>query len=123
MHARFSPGLATKDENTQPFRYHRWLFAHDGTIGGVRGRQAEARRRRSPTSSADSIAGDTDSEHAFMVFAKHLKDEGRLDDLDLDAADRRTRAREDRASARGVGARRRRAEAEPARASSRRTAG
>jgi glutamine amidotransferase len=29
--------------------------------------------------------GDTDSEHAFMYFLKLLKDEGALDDLDLDA--------------------------------------
>jgi glutamine amidotransferase len=84
VHARFSPGLATKDENTQPFRYHRWLFAHAGTIGGweeVRPRLVAAL----PDHLRRQIAGDSPSEHAFMVFAKHLKDEGRLDDLDLDA--------------------------------------
>jgi predicted glutamine amidotransferase len=85
VHARFSPGLATKDENTQPFRYHRWLFAHAGTIGGwedVRPRLMAAL----PDHLRRQIAGDSPSEHAFMVFAKNLKDEGRLDDLDLDAA-------------------------------------
>ena len=85
VHARFSPGLATKDENTQPFRYRRWLFAHAGTIGGW-----EAVRPRVVAALPDhlrrQIAGDSPSEHAFMVFVKHLKDEGRLDDLDLDAA-------------------------------------
>ena len=32
-----------------------------------------------------NIMGETDSEHAFMWFLKLLRDEGRLDDLELDA--------------------------------------
>ncbi len=73
-----------KDENTQPFRFRRWLFAHDGTIEGwdevkpklVAGLPDFLRR---------NIAGDTDSEHAFMWFLKLLRDANGLDDLDLDA--------------------------------------
>jgi predicted glutamine amidotransferase len=84
VHARRATIGKAKDENTHPFRYHRWLFAHDGTIEAfdevkpklVAGLPDFLRR---------NIAGDTDSEHAFMWFLKLLKDEGRLDDLDLDA--------------------------------------
>ena len=73
-----------KDENTQPFRFRRWLFAHDGTV--------EAFERVKPKLVAAlpdflrrNIMGDTDSEHAFMWFLKLLRDDGRLDDLELDA--------------------------------------
>lgn len=73
-----------KDENTQPFRFRRWLFAHDGSIEGY-----EQLRMKLVAGLPDflrrNIMGDTDSEHAFMWFLKHLRDEGRLDDLDLDA--------------------------------------
>ncbi len=85
VHARLSPGPAAKDENTQPFRYRRWLFAHAGTIAGwedVRPRLLGA----IPDHLRRQIAGESPSEHAFMVFANTLKEEGRLDDLDLDAA-------------------------------------
>ncbi|ABS25479.1 class II glutamine amidotransferase [Anaeromyxobacter sp. Fw109-5] len=85
VHARHTPGLPSKDENTQPFRYRRWLFAHAGTIAGW-----EAIRPRLLAALPDhlrrQIAGETPAEHAFMLFVKQLKDEGRLEDLDLDAA-------------------------------------
>lgn len=84
VHARRATLGKAKDENTHPFRYHRWLFAHDGTIEGfdrVKPKLVEAL----PDFLRRNVAGDTDSEHAFMFFLKLLKDEGRLDDLDLDA--------------------------------------
>lgn len=84
VHARRATVGKAKDENTQPFRFRRWLFAHDGTIEGferVRPKLVAAL----PDFLRRNIAGDTDSEHAFMWFLKLLKDEGRLDDLDLDA--------------------------------------
>jgi glutamine amidotransferase len=84
VHARRATVGKAKDENTHPFRWRRWLFAHDGTIEGfdrvrpklVAGLPDHLRR---------SVMGDTDSEHAFMWFLKVLKEEGRVDDLDLDA--------------------------------------
>lgn len=85
VHARHTSGLSPKDENTQPFRYRRWLFAHAGTLAGwegIRPRLLPA----IPDHLRRQIAGESPSEHAFMLFAKHLKDDGRLDDLDLDAA-------------------------------------
>jgi len=83
VHARRATVGKAKDENTQPFRFRRWLFAHDGTIEGfdrVRQRLVDAL----PDFLRRNIMGDTDSEHAFMLFLKQLKDEGRIDDLDLD---------------------------------------
>ncbi|HET8538873.1 MAG TPA: class II glutamine amidotransferase [Anaeromyxobacter sp.] len=73
-----------KDENTQPFRFRRWLFAHDGTIEGwdrLRPKLVAAL----PDFLRRNVMGDTDSEHAFMWFLKQLRDDGRLDDLELDA--------------------------------------
>jgi glutamine amidotransferase len=83
VHARYATVGKAKDENTQPFRFRRWLFAHDGTIEGF--------DEVKPKLAADlpdflrrNIIGDTDSEHAFMWFLKQLRDENHLDELDLD---------------------------------------
>ncbi len=73
-----------KDENTQPFRFRRWLFAHDGTIEGF-DRVKPKLEPALPDFLRRNIMGDTDSEHAFMWFLKLLRDGGRLDDLELDA--------------------------------------
>jgi glutamine amidotransferase len=85
VHARRAMIGKAKDENTQPFRYRRWLFAHDGTIAGF-----DAVKPKLLASLPDflrrQIGGDTDSEHAFMHFVKLLKEEGEVDDHDLDAA-------------------------------------
>lgn len=84
VHARRATVGKAKDENTHPFRFRRWLFAHDGTIEAfdavkpklVAGLPDYLRR---------NVMGETDSEHAFMWFLKLLKDEGRIDALDIDA--------------------------------------
>lgn len=83
-HARYATIGNHKDENTQPYRFRRWLFAHDGTIEGfaqVRPRLLESL----PEFLRRNVAGDTDTEHAFMVFLQNLRADGRLDDLDLEA--------------------------------------
>jgi glutamine amidotransferase len=83
VHARRATVGEAKDENTHPFRYRRWMFAHDGTIEGwpeVKPRLLAAL----PDFLRRQIVGETDSEHAFMVFLQMLKAENQLDDLDLD---------------------------------------
>ncbi len=85
VHARRATVGKAKDENTPPFRFRRWLFAHDGTIEGFE-RVKPKLVAALPDFLRRNIMGDTDSEHAFMLFLKLLKDERRLDDLDLDAA-------------------------------------
>ena len=85
VHARYATVGNAKDENTHPFRFRSWLFAHDGTIEAFdrsKARLADAL----PDLLRRNLQGDTDSEHAFMWFLKLLKDENRIDDLDLDAA-------------------------------------
>jgi glutamine amidotransferase len=84
VHARYATIGKAKDENTQPFRFRRWLFAHTGTVEAfdrVRPRLMAAL----PDFLRRNIMGETDSEHVFTWFLKLLKDEGRIDDLDLDA--------------------------------------
>ncbi|HEX9307193.1 MAG TPA: class II glutamine amidotransferase [Anaeromyxobacter sp.] len=84
-HARYASVGKAKDENTHPFRFRRWLFAHDGTIEAfdlVRPKLEQG----VPEFLRRNVMGDTDSEHAFMWFLKLLKDENRIDELDLDAA-------------------------------------
>ncbi len=84
VHARRATIGQAKDENTQPFRFRRWLFAHDGTVEAfdrVKPKLVDAL----PDFLRRNVMGDTDSEHAFMWFLKLLRDEGRLDDLELDA--------------------------------------
>jgi glutamine amidotransferase len=84
VHARYATIGKAKDENTQPFRFRRWLFAHSGTVEAfdrVRPRLVAAL----PDFLRRNIMGETDSEHVFTWFLKLLKDGGRIDDLDLDA--------------------------------------
>ncbi len=84
VHARRATVGKAKDENTQPFRYRRWLFAHDGTIEGF-DRVRPKLLAGLPDFLRRNLMGETDSEHAFLWFLKMLKDDGRIDDLDLDA--------------------------------------
>jgi predicted glutamine amidotransferase len=84
VHARYATVGAQKDENTHPFRFRRWLFAHDGTVEAFR----EVRPRllaALPDFLRRQIEGETDSEHAFMLFLTHLREEGALDHLDADS--------------------------------------
>jgi glutamine amidotransferase len=83
VHARRATIGKPKDENTHPFRFRRWLFAHDGTISGFDGVKPKLLASL-PDYLRRAVAGDTDSELAFLHFVKLLKEDGRLDDLDLD---------------------------------------
>jgi glutamine amidotransferase len=84
-HARHATVGKGRAENTHPFRHQSWLFAHDGTVSGwpeVKPRLVASL----PDFLRRAIGGDTDSEHAFMVFLDQLRKEGRLDDPDLEPA-------------------------------------
>jgi glutamine amidotransferase len=85
VHAREASVGNFEERNTQPFRFRRWLFAHDGAIEGLE--QVRPKLLESlPDFLRRNVQGETDSELAFMYFMKLLRDEGRLDDLELDAA-------------------------------------
>jgi glutamine amidotransferase len=84
VHAGRPHGGAPKDENTQPFRSGRWLFASSGALEGwdeVRPRLAAAL----PDHLRRAILGETDAEHLFMLFLAELRDEGPLDAPGLEA--------------------------------------
>jgi predicted glutamine amidotransferase len=83
-HARYATVGNHKDENTQPYRFRRWLFAHDGSIEGFAAVKPLLLDYL-PDFLRRNVEGDTDTEHAFMVFLQLLREQGRLDDLDIDA--------------------------------------
>lgn len=85
VHARHATIGNHRDENTHPFRARRWLFSHIGSIEGFDAVRP-ALLAELPDHLRRGIAGDTDSEHAFALFQKILRDAGELDDLDLDPA-------------------------------------
>lgn len=77
LHSREATVGSVRRENTHPFRFQNWSFAHNGTLEGFegcRGRILEAMppfiRRR--------INGDTDSEHLFHLMLSFLYDEGHI---------------------------------------------
>jgi len=84
VHAGRPHGGQPKDENTQPFRSGRWLFASAGMVEGwdeLRPRLVAAL----PDHLRRSILGETDAEHVFMLFLAELRAEGELDAPGLEA--------------------------------------
>lgn len=69
-------------ENTHPFRFRSWIFAHQGTVDrfpAVRERLLES----VPDFLRRNVRGETDSEHFFHLFLAFLHDTGRLEDPDV----------------------------------------
>lgn len=78
-HVRAATVGNVRTENTHPFRYREWLFAHTGSIdsyAAIRGRLLES----IPEFLRKDIRGDTDSEVLFHVVLSFLHDAGRLQD-------------------------------------------
>lgn len=80
-HVRDASVGPVAEENTHPFVFGRWLFAHNGTVArwrrsaGVRAAvEAEIDR---PLRAA--LRGETDSERCFLVFLSRLSARCRLD--------------------------------------------
>ena len=76
---------ALREENTQPFRYRSWLFAHTGTI-----EQFEHLRPKllaaQPEFLRRNVLGETDSEVLFYTFLSYLYDAGHLSNPSVDAS-------------------------------------
>uniref|UniRef100_UPI003138057A class II glutamine amidotransferase n=1 Tax=Ferrovibrio terrae TaxID=2594003 RepID=UPI003138057A len=69
-HVRASTGTATSRANCHPFANGRWLFMHNGQIGGY----AKLRRRLEaliPDALYEQRLGTTDSEAIFYLMLKH----------------------------------------------------
>jgi glutamine amidotransferase len=70
-------------ENTHPFRFRHWLFAHNGSLPGFASLRP-ALLERIPEFLVRSIRGETDSELIFSLFLGRVHETGRLDDPELD---------------------------------------
>ena len=77
-HVRVATVGAPKIENTHPFRFRSWLFAHHGTIPAFAA-VTPALRAAIPEHLRRNIRGDSDSEHIFHLFLAQLGTQ-RIDD-------------------------------------------
>jgi predicted glutamine amidotransferase len=87
-HVRAATVGSLRTENTHPFRYRQWLFAHTGTVEGF----AQLRARLSdslPQFLQRDLRGETDSEILFHLFLSFLHDSGQLDRPNVEAASAR----------------------------------
>ena len=76
-HVRLATIGSLRTENTHPFRFRQWLFAHTGTLANfsvIRDRLLESL----PEFLRRNLRGDTDSEVLFHVFLSFLHDAGSL---------------------------------------------
>jgi len=91
-HVRAATVGNSRTENTHPFRYRQWLFAHTGTVEAfttLRGRLSDSL----PQFLQRDVRGDTDSELLFALFLSFLHDAGQLHRPIVDAASARTALR------------------------------
>ncbi|MCC6556263.1 MAG: class II glutamine amidotransferase [Polyangiaceae bacterium] len=91
-HVRAATVGSLRTENTHPFRYRQWLFAHTGTVEAF----ARLRSRLSeslPQFLQRDLRGETDSEILFHLFLSFLHDSGQLDRPNVDAATARAALR------------------------------
>jgi predicted glutamine amidotransferase len=91
-HVRRATVGAMRTENTHPFRFRQWLFAHAGTVAGF-----ESLRERLVESLPEflrrNVRGDTDSELLFHLFLSFLHDGGKLQQPQVSPADARAALR------------------------------
>jgi hypothetical protein len=78
-HVRVGTVGEPKNENTHPFRFRSWLFAHHGTIPDFDRVRPEL-LRTVPDYLLRNIRGQTDSELLFHLMLAVLHDAGKIDD-------------------------------------------
>jgi glutamine amidotransferase len=78
-HVRHATTGAFRTENTHPFRYRLWLFAHTGEIAGF-ARLRDRLLDSLPKFLKRNVRGDTDSEVFFYLFLSFLHDAGHLEE-------------------------------------------
>jgi len=71
-----------KENNTHPFRYGVWIFAHSGTITNFR-KIKTLIFHKIPLSFKEKIGGNTDSEYCLYLFLSYLKGKGYLKKGDI----------------------------------------
>ncbi len=91
-HIRSATVGSLRTENTHPFRYRQWLFAHTGTVESfarLRSRMSESL----PQFLQRDVRGETDSEILFHLFLSFLHDSGDLDRPSVDVTSARAALR------------------------------
>ena len=97
-HARTATVGDNRNENTHPFRFRSWLFAHHGTLPGFGGddpaRPSSEQAALTETLLAEipdflrrSLRGQTDSELLFHLFLTRLHETNHLDIAEVRLAD------------------------------------
>ncbi|NVJ15024.1 class II glutamine amidotransferase [Myxococcus sp. AM010] len=84
FHAGQLPVGLSLEENTQPFRSRRWLFAHQGGVRGFELLRAPLLESL-PDHLRRQVRGGTEGELLFAVFLKRLRELGRTEDPRLEA--------------------------------------
>jgi ergothioneine biosynthesis protein EgtC len=74
-------GMVVSEENCHPFYSDRFLWMHNGRVGGFKKIQRKLRDSL-PDPIYHQIQGTTDSEHAFALFLNCLGDPGAVASLD-----------------------------------------
>ena len=72
-HVRAASEGEVSESNCHPFHYKRYLFMHNGGIGGFQRLKRQIRRRLSDDI-YDWVRGQTDSEHLFALYLENLPD-------------------------------------------------
>src|SRR5690349_16698895 len=84
-HVRAGTVGKPKNENTHPFRFRSWLFAHHGTLPAWDRIQAGL-YEQIPDFLRRNIRGQTDSEALFHLILAGLHEDNQLDDSNLSTA-------------------------------------
>ena len=84
-HVRAGTVGKPKNENTHPFRFRSWLFAHHGTVPNF-DHVREELLQPVPDFLRRNIRGQTDSEHLFHLLLAFLHTSGKLDDMNISTA-------------------------------------
>jgi glutamine amidotransferase len=100
MHAT-AQGDYKGNDNTQPFRYKRWLFAQSGTLDGFEDIKPLL-LEHIPTFMRRNIRGKTPAEHIFHTFLAFLHDAGVIADHNLPLAQSRRALRDTLAMVLGI---------------------
>jgi len=68
-----TPGQATNQANTQPFKYEQYLFQHNGRIENFNAGPRARLHQHLSAEIASEIEGNTDSEYLFAMCKQHLR--------------------------------------------------
>ena len=84
-HVRKASVGRVAEENTHPFRFGHWLFAHNGTLPGWEASCSRLEAEIDPALRGE-LRGETDSERCFLLFLTRLRRRCELERADVGSA-------------------------------------